>query len=126
MKDDQWNRLHKAMIEFITDLKYQGGYYAYDRIARINRILIANDNNPLAQFKQIATLFGSPPPATGLSYMDDYGKRIGESTGNKEIFYGVSNADISGASTRRNRIRLSFLVTVIKALEAGKAVTIVP
>lgn len=45
--------------------------------------------------------------------------------GNTETFYGVPSSDIRGATERRNRIRLSFLIKVIKALETGFTVTLV-
>ncbi len=119
MTDEQWNALHPAMIEFLTDLKYQGGYYLYDRIAKINKRLIENHGNHLEQFKSVAELFQSDD---GLSYMDRYGTGIGESTGNTTNFYGQSSEALEGASTRRNRIRLAFLKKVIAALEAGETV----
>ena len=125
MKDDQWNRLHPAMIELITDLKFQGGYYAYDQVAQVNKWLIAKDNDQLAQFKAVAELFGSLPPTTGLSYMDDYGMNIGEALGNPETFFNVPANDICGESTCCNRVCLSFLLMVIKALEEGSMVVIV-
>lgn len=127
MTESQWNSLHPAMIELITDMKYQGGYYLWDRVARVNERLIANDGDHLAQFRAIATLFGNPPSASGVSYMDDYclGWTKPCSLGNTEVFFGVSAADIVGASERRNRIRLSFLMKVIRALEAGNEVILV-
>lgn len=122
LSQEQWNNLHPAMLEFITDLKYQGGYYAYDRIAQINRRLIENDGDHLAQFRAVRTLFlGS---GGNLSYMDRYGRAIGEGTGNNETFYGQSAADIASTSTRRNRIRVSYLNRVITALEAGEDVVV--
>lgn len=126
MKEQQWNNLHPAMLEFLSDLKFHGGFYAYDRIARINEILIAYDGYHLEQFEQVATLFGSPPPPAGsLSYMDDYALKIGLTSGNTETFYGISSNDIRGATERRQRIRLSFLLKVIYALRAGLTVEMV-
>ena len=120
MSEEQWNNLHPAMIEFLTDLKYQGGYYLYSRVAKVNEALIDNDGNHLEQFKAVAELFQSDDE--NLSYMDNYGKRIGEGTGSTETFYGQSSEDLEGASTRRNRIRLAYLKQVISALEAGNDV----
>lgn len=120
MSDAQWDALHPAMIEFVTDLKYQGGYYAYGRVAQVNKVLIENHGDQLEQFKAVAELFQSDD---GLSYMDRYGSAIGEGTGNTTNFYGQSSEDLEGASTRRNRIRLGFLLKVIAALEAGETVT---
>jgi hypothetical protein len=118
---DQWNALHPAMVEFLTDLKYQGGYYLYDRIEKVNAALIKAHGNHLAQFKAVAALFEADKEG-GLSYMDAYGKGIGEGTGSKETFYGQSAKALAKASTRRNRIRLAFLKTVISAMESGKTV----
>ena len=120
MKPEQWNCLHPAMIDFITDLKYLGSYYAYDCIMKINGLLIANDNDQLTQFKQIAKLSIDPLQQFGLSYMDKYGKDNGESIGNTETFYDVPAEDIHGAKTHCNHLCLSFLVMVIKALEGGR------
>lgn len=120
MSEEQWNNLHPAMIEFVTDLKYQGGYYLYDRVAKVNKALIENDGDQLEQFKAVAELFQSDDE--DLSYMDNYGKRIGEGTGSTETFYDQTAADLEGASTRRNRIRLAYLKNVIAALEAGNDV----
>ena len=125
MKEEQWGRLHPAMLEFITDLKLHGGFYGYDRIAQINTFLIAHDGDPLQQFKKVATLFGSPPPASGSSYMDTYARAVGLVGVNTETFYGIPPGDISGAKERRNRIRLSFLLKVINALSAGSVVEMV-
>jgi hypothetical protein len=121
MSKDQWDGLHPAMVEFLTDLKYQGGYYLYDRIEKVNSALIKNHGDHLAQFKAVAALFEADK-AGGLSYMDSYGKGIGEGTGNKELFYGQTKEQLAKASTRRNRIRLAFLKQIISALEAGKTV----
>jgi Bacterial toxin homologue of phage lysozyme, C-term len=121
MSKDQWDGLHPAMVEFITDLKYQGGYYLYDRVEKINSALIKHHGNHLAQFKAVAALFEADK-AGGMSYMDSYGKGIGEGTGNKELFYGQTKDQLAKASTRRNRIRLAFLKQIISAMEAGKKV----
>ena len=122
MSKEQWTGLHPAMVEFITDLKYQGGYYLYDRIEKINAVWIKNHGNHLEQFKAVAALFEGAK-AGELSYMDNYGKGIGEGTGNKELFYGMTKDQLANASTRRNRIRLAFLKHIIAAMEAGKTVT---
>jgi hypothetical protein len=122
MTEAQWDGLHPAMLEFLTDLKYQGGYYGYDRVAKINALLISNDGNHLEQFKAVATLFEKSGDAT-QSYMDKYGVVLKEGTGNTELFYGQKSEDIAGATTRRNRVRLAYLKQIITALEAGKTVT---
>lgn len=121
MTEAQWTGLHPAMIELLTDLKYQGGYYAFDRVAQINKVLIENDGNHLEQFKAVAALFDKGDETQ--SYMDKYGKAIGEGTGNTELFYGQTTDDIAGATTRRNRVRLAYLKQIIAALEAGNTVT---
>lgn len=116
----QWDNLHPAMVELLTDLKYQGGYYLYQRVASINKRLIENDGNHLAQFKSLLPLF---EVSRGLSPMDKYGTRIGEAKGNKSTFYNQSSEDLQGASTRRNRIRLAYIKHIISALENGGNVT---
>ncbi len=121
MTEEQWTGLHPAMIELLTDLRYQGGYYGYDRIAKVNAALITNDGNQLEQFKAVAALFDKGEETS--SYMDTYGAKIGEGTGNTELFYGQTAEDIAGATTRRNRIRLAYLRQIITALEAGSTVT---
>lgn len=120
LSEAQWNALHPAMVEFVTDLKYQGGYYLYGRIAEVNKALIENDGDHLAQFKAVRELFKKQDDEN-MSYMDRYGKRIGEGTGSTENFFGQ---DATGATTRRNRVRLSYLNRVIGALEAGGTVTV--
>lgn len=121
MTEDQWNGLHPAMVELLTDLRYQGGYYAYDRVAQINKLLIENNGNHLEQFKAVATLFEKGEGET-QSYMDKYGKAIGEGTGNTELFYGQKVEDLAGATTRRNRVRLGYLKQIITALSGGQEV----
>lgn len=123
MKEDQWNNLHPAMIELITDLKFHGGFYAYDRIAKINEVLIAHDGDHLEQFRSVAALFGSQ--GGNKSYMDTYALAVGLTGGNTETFYGIPAVDIVGATERRNRIRLSFLMKVIKTLESGSTVEMI-
>lgn len=122
LSTEQWDNLHPAMIEFVTDLKYQGGYYLYSRIEWVNKALIDNDGDHLAQFKAVAAIF-EKAAGQSASRMDTYGQAIGERAGNTETFYGQSSEDLKGATTRRNRIRLAYLKQVISALEAGKTVT---
>jgi hypothetical protein len=121
MTDEQWDALHPAMVEFITDLRYQGGYYGYDRIAQINKALLENDGNHLEQFRAVAALFEAAEGEDN-SYMDNYGIGIGEGSGNTETFYNQSSEDLEGATTRRNRIRLAYLKQIISALEGGQIV----
>lgn len=123
MSGEQWDRLHPAMVELITDMKFQGGFYAYDRIAKVNAVLIANDGDDLAQFKGVAALFESDEEGE-ISYMDKYHDSLteNEDSKNNETFFGQSKAEISRSWRRRNRVRYAFLLQVIKALESGKAV----
>lgn len=125
LSTQQWGKIHPALIELLTDLKYQGGYYLYDRIAQINKGLIKNDGNQVAQFKAVISVFESLT-AGQLSYMDTYGKKIGEGTGNTELFYNQTAQALAGATTRRNRLRLAYLKYVLAALEAGQTVVLVP
>ncbi len=125
LTDSQWNALHPAMVALLTDLKYNGGFYLYDRVAQINKRLIQNHGDQLAQFRAVATLFEKQPGET-LSYMDRYSSSpaVQIPLGNTETFYNLSAADLAGASARRTRIRLAFLKTVIKALEQGRTVNL--
>jgi len=119
MSAAEWNNLHPAMIEFLTDLIYQGGYYGYDRVAKINEALKENNGDHLKQFKAVKELF-----TTG--YMDEYAGSIGEhkiSTNASETFYG-QQIDLKD-KFRRNQIRLAYLNQVISALESSKIVEVV-
>lgn len=124
MTEEQWDGLHPAMVELIADMKFQGGFYAYDRIAKVNAALIANDGDDLAQFKAVAALFEASEEDE-ISYMDQYHDSLtaGEDSKNHETFFGQSKADLSRSWRRRNRIRYAFLQKVIQSLEAGKVVT---
>lgn len=118
LTEAQWTGLHPAMVELLTDLIYQGGYYGWDRVAKINEKLIAHDGDQLEQFKSVRELF------TG-DYMDTYASTIGEgmaAAGATEALYGKTVA--TGGKYRRNQIRLAYLDHVIEALEAGKTVTV--
>lgn len=119
----EWNTLHPAMVEFLTDLKYHGAYYAYDRVAKINEALKAHMGDHLGQFRAIAKLFSSEDAAAGqLSYMDEYASKINQGDRSNETFYGQSAESLAGATSRRNRIRLAYLNQIIAALAAGKSV----
>ena len=118
LSEAQWTALHPAMVEFLTDLIYQGGYYGYDRVAKINAKLIANDGDQLKQFKAVRELFEG-------DYMDTYAGAIGEgksAAGATETLYGQAVA--TGGKYRRNQIRLAYLNHVITALEAGQTVVV--
>ncbi len=123
MSGEQWDRLHPAMVELITDMKFHGGFYAYDRIAKVNAILIAHDGDDLAQFKGVAALFEADENGE-ISYMDKYHDKNTpkEDPMNYETFFGQTKAEMSRSWRRRNRVRYAFLLQVIKALESGKAV----
>ncbi len=112
LTDTEWESLHPAVIELLTDLRYQGGYYAYDRIAKINAILKA-DTDTLEQLKGLRTLFMD-------GYMDEYAGKLKEGKGGKgasETFFG-KKVDMEGRY-RRNQIRLAYLDKVIAAIESG-------
>lgn len=118
MSDVEWSSLHPAMVELLTDLIYQGGYYGYDRVAKVNAALKKHHGDHLAQLAAVRTLFAD-------GYMDTYAGAIGEAkskTGAKETFYG-QEVDLGG-EYRRNQIRLAYLDHVIAALEAGKTVRV--
>ena len=126
MTEEQWNGLHPAMHELITDLKFQGGFYGYDRIAKINAVLIENDGDHLEQFKQVARLFVALENGNGYSYMDTYAIAVGLQPGNTETFYGIKADALRGSTERRGRVRLSFINSVINALERGASVAMKP
>jgi hypothetical protein len=117
MSDAEWGSLHPAMVEFLTDLIYQGGYYLYDRIAKVNAALKQHNGDHLAQFQAVRELFTS-------GYMDRYAGTIGEGKGKggQETFYG-KNVNLTG-KYRRNQIRVAYLDHVIAALESGKPVRV--
>ena len=123
MTESQWGNLHPAMVELITDMRYQGGYYAYDRVAKVNSALIANDGDHLEQFKAVAKLYNAE--GGGPSEMDTYAMKLGESPGNTETFYGVPADDIRGTTYRRNRIRHAFIEKNIDTLERGASVEMI-
>jgi hypothetical protein len=124
MTPAQWDALHPSMVEFLTDLIYQGGYYRYDRVARVNAALLANQGNHLAQFRAVAALFQGESAGEN-SYMDNYGVSQGEARNRSETFYGQDATQLARANTRRNRVRLGYLLQVISALERGAAVNVV-
>lgn len=118
LTDAQWTGLHPAMVEFLTDLIYQGGYYGYDRVAKVNAKLIAEHGDQLEQFKAVRELFEG-------DYMDTYAAAIEEgksAAGATETLYGQTVA--TGGKYRRNQIRLAYLNHVITALEAGQTVVV--
>jgi uncharacterized protein (TIGR02594 family) len=118
MSQVEWSGLHPAMVEFLTDLIYQGGYYGWDRVAKINEALKANQGNHLEQFKAVRELFTS-------GYMDAYAGKIGEGRGGKgakETWYGQETS--YAGKFRRNSLRVAYLNHVISSLEAGKTVVL--
>lgn len=113
MTEQEWNNLHPALVELLTDMIYQGGYYRYDRIAKINKILKDNDGDQIAQMKGVKTLLES-------DYMATYAQSIGEGRGrpgSSETIYG-QEVDLSN-KYRRNEIRIAYLSYVITNLEQG-------
>lgn len=117
MTIEEWDGLHPAMVEFLTDLIYQGGYYGFDRVAKVNTALKSNHGDHLGQFKAVLELFES-------GYMDAYAGAIGEGRtpqGTEGEWFGQT-VDYGGRY-RRNAIRRAYLKNVISALEAGKTVT---
>lgn len=123
MTDEQWNNLHPATTELLTDLIYQGGYYGWDRVAQINQRLIANDGDQVAQLRAVRELFARPDGAD--SYMDQYAERIGEGRGGAgaSVTFGDETVEYGG-SFKRNSIRLAYLNHVIGALESGQEVRV--
>lgn len=123
MSEIEWSNLHPAMVEFLTDLIYQGGYYGWDRVAKINEKLKANDGDQLAQFKAVRELFTQDEGED--SYMDRYASGIGEGreNGNASVTFGDATVNYQG-HFRRNAIRTAYLDHVIAALEAGKDVQV--
>lgn len=124
LSSQQWNNLHPALVEFLTDLIYQGGYYGYDRVAKINAALKAHDGDTLAQLEAVRGLFADDGDQN--SFMDKYAASIGESEGKKgstENFYGKT-VSLEG-EFRRNQLRIAYLDHVIAAMRSGKSVVVV-
>lgn len=118
MSEAEWDGMHPAMHEFLTDLIYQGGYYGWDRVAKVNAAIKAHNGDHLGQFKAVRELFTN-------GYMDTYAGVIQEGKGRrgaKGTWYG-QEIDYEGGY-RRNSIRLAYLNHVIAALEAGKTVRV--
>lgn len=118
MTEAEWTALHPAMVEFLTDLIYQGGYYGWDRVAKINAKIKAHPGDDLEQFKAVRELF------TG-DYMDNYAATQSEgisAAGSSETWYGQTVQ--TGGKYRRVQIRLAYLNHVITALEAGQTVVV--
>ncbi|MEL6343274.1 MAG: hypothetical protein AAFV53_09055 [Myxococcota bacterium] len=124
MSEIQWNSLHPAMVEFLTDLTYQGGYYGYDRIKQINTRLKKHDGDHLAQFKAVRELFLRKDDKD--SYMDKYSARLkeGRESGDYSVSFGDAEVEYQNFF-RRNSVRLAFLNHVITAMESGKGVVMV-
>ena len=135
----QWDSLHPAMIEFLTDI-YHSGFYIGDPVARVNERLIANHGDHLAQFEAVAELFGRSVQTiltegrallpgegnTGLSYSDEYySNQVPPSPlGNTETFFDATVDDLKGASTRESRAALAYAKTVSQTLANGYEVTV--
>jgi hypothetical protein len=120
---EEWDALHPAMHEFLTDLIYQGGYYGYDRIAQINQRLRENHGDQIAQLRAVRELFVGEDGED--SYMDRYAAAIGEGRAGQgqSVTFGDATVDYSG-HFRRNGIRLAYLDHVISALESGREVRV--
>lgn len=126
LSDTQWDSLHPAMIEFLTDISHSG-FYVGDPVARVNERLIANHGDHLAQFEAVAELFGGPGVEnTGLSYSDKYySSQVPPSRlGNTETFFSATSDDLKGASTRESRAEGAFLNMVSQTLRDGNEVTV--
>ncbi len=118
MSSQEWDSMHPALIDFITDLKFHGGYYLYDRVAAINKAVKTHPNDQLGQLKAVRELFTN-------GYIETYTEALGFTkykTEATETFYGkeVQMKD----KFRRDEIRLTYLNVVIEALESNKKVEI--
>lgn len=122
MSEAEWGGLHPAMVEFLTDLIYQGGYYGWARVARINEALKAHAGDALGQFVAVRGLFADDD---GDSFMDDYAEAIGEHRGKGGAHETLYGSDVQlGGKFRRNQVRVAYLDRVIAALSSGKNVTV--
>jgi hypothetical protein len=119
MSEIEFNGLHPAIIEFMLDLSYMGGFYKYQRVASINKILKANLNNPLAQLKALRTYMSSDEME---AYNDIFGGEKYNRVGYEKLF--GEDVTIQIGERRRQVIRLLYLNKVISILEAGKEVEI--
>ncbi|WP_053405196.1 pesticin C-terminus-like muramidase [Persicobacter sp. CCB-QB2] len=119
LSSEQWDNLHPAMVEFITDLAYQGGTYAYDRVAKVNKAIVDNIDNDLEQFKAVRQLYEDGYFDT---YFDNLGTMSRVSGDFSENFYDQQIA-LKG-EYRRNQLRLAYLNHIISALESNKSVVV--
>jgi hypothetical protein len=119
MSATEFAGLHPAIVEFMLDLTYQGGFYKYQRVASINKILKANLNNPQLQLKGLRTYFQSEEIE---NYNAIYGGSKYKAVGTEKIL--GDNITIPVGERRRQAIRLAFLDKVIKGMEEGKDVEI--
>ncbi len=115
MSSEQWDALHPAMIELLTDLKYQGGTYTGKRLAAVNKVLIENHGNHLEQFKAVKEVLEGD---VFSDYMDEQSNKVDKDI--SETFYG-QKMDLKGEH-RRSLVRITYLEHIITAMESGKDV----
>ena len=122
LSEEEWNSLHPALIDLMTDMKFHGGYYIYDRAARVNKAIKEHPNDQLGQLKAVRELFTN-------GYIETYTQKLSaDGSFNKvkhdttDVFFG-KKVNLKG-KYKRDQIRLTFLDTVIEALEAGREVEI--
>ncbi|MCU0350633.1 MAG: DUF4157 domain-containing protein [Flavobacterium sp.] len=119
MSAAEFDNLHPAVLEFMLDLSYMGGFYKFQRVASINKLLKANLNNPLAQLKALRTYMESEEMS---KYNDSFGGNKYPKVGH-ENFFG-EDVTVQIGERRRQVIRMFYLNKVIGILESGKEVEI--
>jgi hypothetical protein len=122
ISEELWNSLHPVIIEFITDLRYQGGTYGNERLAKVNRAIITNDNT-LNRLKALVKLF-TPQKDERYSFFDQYliSKELHPSSAENQFYFCK---DVSwNDKIRRNIIRKTFLECIIDDLENGNEITL--
>ena len=116
------------MVEFLTDLVYQGAPYAGERVARINAALkkgLKGENSVLEQFKEVRKLFDAEEK-DAVPYMQSLEKKPLGKNGDKVADFMGTGTDLTipGGAYRRLSIRKAYLDEVIAALEEDRTVEV--
>ena len=119
---EEWDGLHPALIDLMTDMKFHGGYYIYDRVAQVNKAIKEHPNDQIGQLKAVRELFINGYIETYTSNLAKDGSFSKVKNDTTDIFYG-KKVNMKG-KYKRDLIRLTFLNAVIETLESGRKVAI--
>lgn len=117
MTAEEWDSMHPALIDFITDLKFHGGYYLYERVSLINAAVKSAPNDQLGQLKAVRKLFDAGGSFEKYSESLNFNKYTGT-----ETLYGTQVQ--FNNEFRRDKIRTTYLDQVIKTIEGGGKVEV--